>query len=310
MFNNRESWTLSFYLIIKFLRLGGKIIPSDTKSFRKITDIEIPSWSPILTSGVNCIKSNSNIIDGEWIFPNSINNYKTHSKYILYIHGGAFCLNKTGIYRDFLFKVAKETNTVIFSINYRRSPEYKYPIPLYDCIDGYMYLLKKVKISDKIILMGDSAGGNLVINLLAHLIKNNIHNPSKCVLISPWVDLTDYGKNSSWEINKKYDFVIPELAKHFSFEYIDKTKINLYDVSPLYLDNKILSKLPSILIEYGECEVLHDQIKQFCHKLKKLNINIKYHCRKDMVHVFPLFHFTGISHSKDFFYNLKKYIYN
>ena len=308
MFNNHKSWTTSFYLTIKFLRFGGKIIPRDTKSFRTITDVEIPTWAPILISGVNCVKTKNNVINGEWIYSSSIPNYKTHSKYILYIHGGAFCLNKVGIYREFLYKVAKETNTVIFSINYRRSPEYKYPIPLNDCIDGYLYLLKKVKISDKIILMGDSAGGNLAIHLLAYLIKNNIPIPSKCVLISPWVDLTDCGKNPSWETNKKYDFVRPELAKHFSLEHIDQTKTNLYDVSPLYLENEILSKLPSILIEFGEYEVLHDQIKQFCHKLKKLNINIEYHCRQDMIHVFPLFHFTGISHSKEFFFNLKKYI--
>lgn len=306
MFN--KSWTTSFYLTIKFLRFGGKIIPTNTKTFRKITDIEIPTWAPILISGVNCIKLNSNTIDGEWIYPNSITNCKTHSKYILYIHGGAFCLNKVGIYREFLYKVAKETNSVILSINYRRSPEYKYPIPLNDCIDGYLYLLKNVKISDKIILMADSAGGNLSINLLAYLIKNNLSLPSKCVLISPWVDLTDHGKNPSWTINSEYDFVRPELAKHFSLEYINQSNTDLYDVSPLYLEDGILSKFPSMLIEFGELEVLHDQIKQFCHKLKKLNIDIKYHCRPDMIHVFPLFHFTGIHHSKEFFSYLKKYI--
>lgn len=307
MFHTRQSWTNSFTLIIKFLRLGGKIIPSNTNLFRMMTDVEIPTWTPILATGINCTRSKNKTIDGEWIYPNNIN-YKTHTKYIYYIHGGAFCLNKIGTYREFLYKIAKETNTVIFSINYRRAPEYKYPIPLNDCLNGYIYLLSEVETSEKIILMGDSAGGNLLLNLLAQLIENNLSNPSKCVLISPWVDLTDWGDNSSWKTNKKYDFVRPELAKYFSLEYIDQTETNLYDLSPLYFKNEILSKFPSMLIEYGECEVLHDQIHEFCHILKNLNVDIKHYCRPDMVHVFPLFHFTGISHSNDFFSNLKKYI--
>lgn len=308
MLNTKQSWTTSFALIINFLRFFGKIIPSNTNLFRIMADIEIPTWSPILMSDINCIKSDDNKIDGEWIYPNAILNYKTHTKYILYIHGGAFCLHNVEIYREFLYKIAKETNTVIFSVNYRKAPEFKYPIPLNDCINAYLYLLKKIKIPEKIILMGDSAGANLVIGLLTHLIENNLLIPSKCILISPWVDLTDWGINSSWDINKKFDFVRPELAKHFSLEYIDQTITNLHDISPLYFKNTILSKFPPILVEYGECEVLHDQIKQFCHKLKKLKINIKCNCRPDMVHVFPLFHFTKISQSDDFFISINNYI--
>jgi len=307
----KKSWTPSFTAIIKFLRLGGKIIPTNTNYFRLLSDIEIPTWSPVLLSDVKCDIDDIgdiNEINGEWIYPKNINNYKKHNKYILYIHGGAFCMSKSGTYRAFLYKIAKKTNSVIFSVNYRRSPEFKYPIPLDDCVKGYEYLLEIVKKPQKIILAGDSAGGNLSIGLIAKLIGSNLDIPSKCILISPWTDLTDSGNNLSWELNKKYDFIRPELAKHFSEEYIDSSKYNLKDVSPLYLSDEILSKFPSMLIEYGECEVLHDQIEQFCKKIEKLGVNINYKCRKDMTHVFPIFYFTGISQSKDFFNSAEKFI--
>jgi monoterpene epsilon-lactone hydrolase len=308
MFNKKQSWTISFTAILKILRLCGKVIPTNTDTFRLISDIEIPTWIPILPSDINCIKLNIEEIDAEWIYPKNIKNIKKHNKYMLYIHGGAFCMCKTGTYRALLFMIASKINLVIFSINYRRSPEFKYPIPLNDCVKGYLYLLNFVKNPEKIILAGDSAGGNLVINLLATLINNNLSVPSKCILISPWTDLTDYGKNPSWNKNNKYDFITPELAKYFSEEYIDLSKNNLFDVSPLYLSNEILSKFPSILVEYGECEVLHDQIEQFCYKIEKLGVNINYNCRQDMTHVFPLFHFTGISQSNDFFNSIKQFI--
>lgn len=322
MFESKKSWTICFTLVIKILKFIGKIFPINTNFYRLISDIEIPNWLPILPTNIVSKIININInqidkidkinkidkIDGEWIYSKKIKNYKKHNKYFLYIHGGAFCMCKIGIYRGLLYTIAKKTNSVIFSINYRRSPEYKYPIPLNDCVRAYLYLLNlKIK-PENIILMGDSAGGNLVIYLLAKLINLNISLPSKCILISPWIDLTDFDKNPSWNKNKNYDFIIPELAKYFSEQYIDLSKNNLIDVSPLFLPDTVLSKFPPILIEYGDSEVLYDQIKQFCNKLKKLGINIKCICRKDMIHSFPIFYFTGISQAEDFFKSVKKFI--
>ena len=238
MFHTRPSWTISFIIIMETLKMCGKIVSEDTdiNTIRLMSDIEIPSYLSTLSTKINCIgckihndisnyennenddKIHTNQMYGEWIYPNDILDYENHSKYILYIHGGAFCLNRISTYRGLLYKIAKKTNSVILSVNYRRAPEFKYPIPLNDCICAYLYLLKIVKKSNKIILAGDSAGGNLVISLIAYLIKNNIQLPSKCILISPWTDLTDSGMNTSWVKNEKYDFIKPELAKHFSLK--------------------------------------------------------------------------------------------
>jgi monoterpene epsilon-lactone hydrolase len=308
MFYTRPSWTISFTSIVKILRFVGKIIPTKTSSLRLISDLEVPHWTPTLPSGIKCVKSDTDLVDGEWIYPEEISNISGHSKYILYIHGGAFCMSKTGTYRGLLYRLAKKTNSVIFAVDYKRSPEYKYPIPLEDCLISYMYLLEKLKDPSKIIIAGDSAGGNLVINLVARLITNDFVIPSKIILLSPWVDLTDYGRNTSWKKNHIYDFIRKDLAKHFSIEYIDPSINTLRDVSPIFIQDEILKKFPPTLIEFGECEVLHDQILEFCEKLEKLNVDIKYNCHIDMIHVFPLFHFTGISQSEDFFDTFEKFI--
>ena len=308
MFNIKPSWTISFTSIVKILKLGGKIIPTNTDSFRAVTDLEVPHWFPTLPSGIKCIKSDIKMIDGEWIYPENIKNIKKHSKYILYIHGGAFCMCKAGTHRDLLYRLAKKTNSIIFSVDYKRSPEYKYPIPLIDCFISYMFLLQKIQDPNKIVIAGDSAGGNLVINLIAKLITNDLALPKKIILISPWVDLTDYGRNESWKKNSKYDFVRKDLAKHFSIEYIDPSINTLKDVSPIFISDDILKKFPPTLTEYGECEVLHDQIDQFCKRLFDLGVKINFNSRSDMIHVFPLFHFTGISQSEDFFDTVKKFM--
>jgi acetyl esterase/lipase len=317
-FGTKPSWTFAFSSVVKILRFGGKIAPYNVNSLRTISDFEIPDWTPTLPKGISYHKINNKHLNGELIYPDKFINseqfgindlYKqTETNFILYIHGGAFCMCNSGTHRGLLYRLAKQTNSVILSVDYRRSPEYKYPIPLNDCMKAYLYLLDRTKNPEQIIIAGDSAGGNLVINLISHLIQNKLPKPSKCILISPWVDLTDFGKNPSWEKNKHFDFVRPELAKFFSLEYIDASTNTLTDVSPLYTHEHILKEFPPVLIEFGECEVLYDQINQFCKKLESIGINIVYNCRADMIHVFPLFHPTGITQSKDFFNSTKKFI--
>jgi acetyl esterase/lipase len=305
----RRTWTNSFSLIIGTLRLGGQIIPTDTNTIRTFADNEIPPWLPILPQSIKSTKIDLDYFSLEWIYRDGINYLNPiTNKYILYIHGGAFCFGSTGTHRDLLYRIAKKTGCVVLSVNYRKAPEHPYPTPLTDCLVTYMYLLGITKDSSKIYICGDSAGGNLSIYLMEQIIKYNSDKPAGLILISPWVDLEDCGVSPSWIHNSKYDIVNQRFANLFASEYIKNTNFSLYDVSPINIDGNIFQQFPPVLIEFGECEVLYDQIKNFCKKLKQSNCQIKANCRKDMIHVFPLFHFTGIAQSKDFFDSLNKFI--
>ena len=323
--NKISSWTPSFTSIMKILQLGGKLFNPNAKTLRIFTGLRIdkiisPKPTHIKYHKVNSkiltdskILTNSNI--GEWIWnTQNVLDRKSHTHYIFYIHGGAFCAGNTYNARGFLYQLAERTNSVIFSSNYRKAPEFKYPIPLTDCIMGYEYFISKIKNLDTnpiIIIAGDSAGGNLSINLIAHLIKTNQLNkpiPSGCILISPWVNLADDGKAHSWIDNSAYDFVKYDLAKFFAHEYINPTITNLQDVSPLYLEDDILSKFPPTLIEYGDYETLRDQITQFAIGLKKSGTNVIYNPRYEMTHNYPLFYFTKIPQAEEFFISVKEFI--
>lgn len=314
--NKISSWTPSFTSIMKILQLGGKLFNPNAKTLRIFTSLRVDK---IISPKPPCIgyhKVNSKILTdpniGEWIWnKQNISNRKSHTHYIFYIHGGAFCAGNTYNARGFLYQLAERTNSVIFSSNYRKAPEFKYPVPLTDCISGYEYMISKIKNLDTnptIIVMGDSAGGNLSINLIAHLIKKNQFIPSGCILISPWVNLADDGNGLSWIDNSAYDFVKYDLAKFFAYEYINPSITNLQDGSPLFLKDDVLSKFPPTLIEYGDLETLRDQITQFGIKLEKLGTDIIYNSRYEMTHNYPLFYFTKIPQAEDFFISVKEFI--
>ncbi len=78
----------------------------------------------------------------------------------------------------------------IFGIDYRLSPEFIYPTALDDVWQAYNWIvnnaLEQFEIEiDKIILVGDSAGGNLVLGLTYLLIFLNKRVPDSLFIAYP-----------------------------------------------------------------------------------------------------------------------------
>ena len=143
--------------------------------------------------------------------------------FILYLHGGAFCVCNSATHRGILTRIVHKTNATIFSLNYRRPPESPFPIPVDDCVDTYIYLLQHIKTSDRIFLAGDSAGGNLVVATLLRIHNESLRPPTGAVLLSPWVDLTDIGVTDSWRKYQDVDYLPEDLARLFAECYRGRT---------------------------------------------------------------------------------------
>lgn len=80
----------------------------------------------------------------------------------------------------FLMHLAKELNLnrslqfSVYSPDYELAPEFRYPSQLIEILAGYHYLVNELGISeDKIVLAGDSAGGNIATAFLLHLARPN-----------------------------------------------------------------------------------------------------------------------------------------
>jgi acetyl esterase/lipase len=129
--------------------------------------------------------------------------------------------------------------------------------------------------------------------------KAGLPRPAGAVLISPWVDLQDSGASDSWRRNVDIDYLPANLTRYFAECY--KGGASWEQVSPLLFGDSDLAALPALLIECGECEVLHDQIVAFADKCSGLGVSVALNVRADMVHVFPLLCFTGVPQIADTF---------
>lgn len=103
-------------------------------------------------------------------------NYET---IMIHIHGGGFVALSSFSMQSHTRRWANTLGVPIFSIDYRLSPQSSFPDALDDCWYVYQFLArhayKYMNVHPKkIILSGDSAGGNLVITLTALLMKRKI----------------------------------------------------------------------------------------------------------------------------------------
>jgi acetyl esterase/lipase len=127
--------------------------------------------------------------------------------------------------------------------------------------------------------------------------RKGLPTPAGAILLSPWVNLNDETTSDSWERNKDFDYLPADLAYMFANMY--RGNYTWEEVSATYLPDAELAALPPLLIEVGECEVLHDQIIKFAAKCIAQDVDVEVHDRVDMVHVFPMFSAAGMAQCDD-----------
>lgn len=110
-------------------------------------------------------------------------------KHMLYLHGGAYVQSFSRPHWGFLSFLVNAGNCTITAPDYPLAPAHTYEKTYAMVSELYQELLKKIN-PDRLILMGDSAGGGLALGL-AQLMKNeHIPQPSQIILLSPWLDLS------------------------------------------------------------------------------------------------------------------------
>ena len=106
---------------------------------------------------------------------------------ILHVHGGGFIAHSSKSHEIYLKPWCKELKIPIVSIDYSLAPEHVFPRASEECFYVYAWcLLNKHSLGwtgEKIICVGDSAGGVLVTNIVQRAINNNIRVPDALIPI-------------------------------------------------------------------------------------------------------------------------------
>jgi hormone-sensitive lipase len=111
-------------------------------------------------------------------------------KLIIHAHGGGYLAMSSFSHQSYLRTWANKLPVPIFSIDYRLSPEFPFPAALDDIWQLYTWIVNYAEsslniIPNKIVLVGDSAGGNLISALALKAIEANFRIPDALLLIYP-----------------------------------------------------------------------------------------------------------------------------
>ncbi|KAH7930374.1 alpha/beta-hydrolase [Leucogyrophana mollusca] len=120
----------------------------------------------------------------------------------LYFHGGGYiigsALTQGGFARIPRGLIERKICARVLSIDYTlvspEEPSTSFPRQLLEALAGYHYLLATLHIPpQRILLVGDSAGGHLVLALARYITESGCFDacPRGVVLFSPWCDMTD-----------------------------------------------------------------------------------------------------------------------
>ncbi len=220
-------------------------------------------------------------IPSEWVIPKD----SPKDCAILYIHGGAWFMGSGNTHRAFVSRLTYASCVRALLINYRLAPENPFPAGLEDCLAAYGWLITNNISPDRLVVAGDSAGGNLALALLVALRDENKPLPAGAVALSPATDLAFTG--DSIQSRRHLD----PLFSHGGPTTIIQDYITSHDpheplISPLYAD---LQGLPPLLIHVGDHEILLDDALRFGEKAAAAGVKVKNVVWPEMFHVFQIF---------------------
>jgi acetyl esterase/lipase len=139
-------------------------------------------------------------------FDGPLSELKKQSNVVLDIPGGGFVAMNPRTSDDKLLAWAGRTGLPILSLDYRKAPEFPYPYALNECFDVYTMIITtkgrcigmEPASCPRIVLTGDSAGGNLATSTALMIIQSNgsggtrglsLPSPAGLVLMYPALDM-------------------------------------------------------------------------------------------------------------------------
>ncbi|MDJ1370867.1 alpha/beta hydrolase [Gulosibacter molinativorax] len=191
---------------------------------------------------------------------------RTRDDVLVFFHGGGWVTGDIETYTPACANMAELTGCAVASVNYRLAPEHPFPAGLNDCYGVAQQVLANplaagIDRAENIVLIGDSAGGNLAAatslllkergqrafsrQILLYPVTHWDHDPET----SPFDSVREYGEGlrlTNTEIDDYFDLYVPEPMEQ-------RGPL----VSPLMADD--LSGQPTTLILTAEQDLLRDE---------------------------------------------------
>ncbi|KAI6856580.1 hypothetical protein KC338_g8373 [Hortaea werneckii] len=205
---------------------------------------------------------------------------------VYFLHGGGYINPASALHFQWAQKMVDEARShdkkmAVMVLHYELAPSGAYPKQLQQATAGLKHLTDTCgKSPSDIIVLGDSAGGNLACGLFAHLCQPHpsvepvkLSQPLKAgILVSPWVTFAQ--DSPSMNVDKSLDYMSRSALENASQAFMSNAPVDEYN-TPLSASPEYWKNLPeavqSIRVLAGGVELFADDIKAYAEKLKVHN---------------------------------------
>lgn len=222
-------------------------------------------------------------VPGLWVGRRS---YFASDKAIYMLHGGGFTFGSPWSHKSIVGRLVREAGAPAFVPDYRLAPEHVYPAAVEDAVAGWEWMVDHGYHPENMVVCGDSAGGNLALQLIAHLVENDLPLPRAAVLMSPWVDM-DLADMTSRDTRQKDPFLALNLVEHSRDMYAPGMDPSDPRISPVNLT--FSPDWPPILIQCGGAEIFAGGIEMMHERMVASGADAELQVWPDQFHVFQAF---------------------
>lgn len=234
---------------------------------------------------VLCLPASPPDVPAQWLFGPDADG----SRRLLFLHGGGYVAGGITAYRNFAMWVAEATRCAVLLIEYRLAPEHPFPAALEDAVAAFRWMREHGPEGPgparRAFLLGDSAGGGLVLATLLALRQHATGSADAAVTFSAWTDLTNSGASMIENEDPRLGAVkaVPEL---FAGLYLQGAAATDPLASPLFAD---LEGLPPLLMQASAAEQFRDDTVRVAQKIRSAGGEAHLDIWPDLVHVWQGF---------------------
>lgn len=213
---------------------------------------------------------------------------------ILFFHGGGWVSGDIESYTGVCADLARNTGRRVMSVDYRLAPEYPFPCALEDCYRAAreLFLRGTPQKTDagRIILMGDSAGGNLAAAVSLLAVDRGEFRVGRQILLYP-LTYNDHTENSPFLSVRENgrDFLLTAKKIQDYQELYVRNREDLVSpyFAPLLADH--LEGQPKTLLITAEYDPLRDEGEAYGKKLRQYGNEVQVYRIRNALHGFFTF---------------------
>lgn len=203
---------------------------------------------------------------------------------LIWIHGGAFAFGSPQVYRAAAVHLARASRCRVVLPSYRLAPEHAYPMAHDDVLRAVRHWTTQ---GGKVVLIGDSAGGNLALGAVSRMMsaaEEGAESLAGVALLSPWCDL-----------RQEADSVVVNAVTHSPFDHRDAEEYAAQYLGDQDRSSTHVSPLlgtydgwPDMYLEYAEDEFLAPDVLGLSNKLRRDKVSITVRTEPQAVHGWQL----------------------